>query len=106
MEYLEEVAVQTARAIAEGTLKVDRKKSLTDKAMNFALGFDWVKDQIFQKAKGQVMKLTGGLYPAPLKVCTVDKCIFLFFPKAIQKISELLFWYGLIIYLYWSSIDS
>lgn len=68
MEYLEEVAIQAARSIAAGDLKIERKRSLVDKVMNVALQFDWVKDQIFQKAKGQVMKLTGGLYPAPLKV--------------------------------------
>lgn len=36
--------------------------------MDFAFGFDIVKDKVFSKAKDQVMKLSGGLYPAPLKV--------------------------------------
>lgn len=66
---LEKVAVEVAKQLANGTLKVNRtKKGLTDKALNFALQYNWVKDQIFNKAKAQVMKLTGGLYPAPLKV--------------------------------------
>lgn len=38
------------------------------KIMDFAFGFDFVKDKVFLKAKQQVMKLSGGLYPAPLKV--------------------------------------
>lgn len=73
MEYLEEVAVNTARQLATGQLKVDRtKKGLVDKIMNMALKYDFVKDQIFSKAKGQVMKMTGGLYPAPLKVKAIN----------------------------------
>lgn len=72
MEYLEDVAIQSARAIAEGSLKPNRRsKTLVDQIMNLALKVDWVKDKIFSKAKGQVMKMTGGLYPAPLKVCLV-----------------------------------
>lgn len=41
---------------------------MVNKITEFALGFDFVKDKIFGKAKQQVMKLSGGLYPAPLKV--------------------------------------
>lgn len=69
MEYLEEVAVLIARQLAAGHLKVDRsKKNMTGRIMDFALKYDFVKDKIFSKAKDQVMKMTGGLYPAPLKV--------------------------------------
>lgn len=68
MEYLEEVAVETAKKLASGELKAKRTKSLPDKVMDFALKYDFVKNQIFNRAKGQVMKLTGGLYPAPLRV--------------------------------------
>nr|XP_033342468.1 trifunctional enzyme subunit alpha, mitochondrial [Megalopta genalis] len=72
MRYLEETAVQTAKDIANNTLKIDRNpRSLTDKLMNYAFSFDFVKDQIFKRAKGQVMKMTGGLYPAPLKILEV-----------------------------------
>lgn len=68
-QYLEEVAVSIAKQLASGKLKVDRsKKSLPDKVFNFALQYNWIKDQIFNKARGQVMKMSGGLYPAPLKV--------------------------------------
>ncbi|KAK9888809.1 hypothetical protein WA026_001032 [Henosepilachna vigintioctopunctata] len=69
---LENVAIDIAKQLASGKLKIDRtKKSITDKAFNFALQYDWVKDQIFNKAKNQVMKQTGGLYPAPLKILEV-----------------------------------
>ena len=39
--------------------------------MNFALGFDKVKDYVFDTAKGKVMKQTNGLYPAPLRILDV-----------------------------------
>lgn len=68
-KYLESTAVQIAKQLASGQLKVDRsKKALPDKVMNFALQYNWVKDKIFGKAKAQVMKMSGGLYPAPLRV--------------------------------------
>lgn len=80
VQYLEEVAVGIANDLASGKLKVDRsKKSLTDKILNYALQINWVRDQIFGKAKKQVLKLTGGLYPAPLRVIifkiNYDLCI-------------------------------
>lgn len=68
-KYLEDVAVSIAKQLASGKLKVDRsKKSLIDKALGFALQYNWIKDQIFGKARQQVMKMSGGLYPAPLRV--------------------------------------
>nr|XP_022914134.1 trifunctional enzyme subunit alpha, mitochondrial [Onthophagus taurus] len=71
-KYLEDVAVQVAKQMASGKLKVDRtKKGLMDKIFNFALQYNWVKDQIFGKARKQVMKMSGGLYPAPLKILDV-----------------------------------
>lgn len=66
--YLEQVAVEIAKQLASGKLKVYRKKSLPDKVLAYALQYNWVKDQIFGKAKAQVMKMSGGLYPAPLRV--------------------------------------
>lgn len=35
------------------------------------LDINWVKDKIFGKARQQVMKMSGGLYPAPLKILDV-----------------------------------
>lgn len=67
--YLEEVAVNVAKELAAGKLKVERKKSLPDKILSYALKYNWVKDKIFGRAKAQVMKMSQGLYPAPLRVC-------------------------------------
>jgi len=71
MEYLEEVAVQSAQALANGSLKVERKKGLMDQIMSTAFKIDFIKDMVFKKAKDQVLRLTGGLYPAPLKILEV-----------------------------------
>lgn len=69
MEYLEKVAVQTAKDLSTGALKVNRQKTgLVNKVTELAFGFDFVKNFVFNKAKEQVMKASGGLYPAPLKV--------------------------------------
>ena len=68
LENLENVAISVAAQLAAGKLKVNREKKFADKAMSFALKYDFVKDFIFKKAKGMVMKNTNGLYPAPLKV--------------------------------------
>ena len=72
IRYLEETAVKAAHDLANGKLKVERgPKSLVDKLTQQALSLNFVKDQVFKKAKAQVMKATGGLYPAPLKILEV-----------------------------------
>lgn len=64
--------MKTARDLANGKLKVQRgPKSMIDKITQQVLSFNFVKDQVFKKAKAQVMKATGGLYPAPLKILEV-----------------------------------
>jgi enoyl-CoA hydratase/long-chain 3-hydroxyacyl-CoA dehydrogenase len=69
LQYLEEVSVAAAKDIANGKLKVDRKKKpLTQTLLDFGLTFNWVRNQVFGRAKQQVLKLSGGLYPAPLRV--------------------------------------
>lgn len=69
MKYLEVVAIQIARDIASGKIKVDRaKKGLIQKITANIMQMDMVKNMIFNKAKEQVMKASRGLYPAPLKV--------------------------------------
>lgn len=72
-KYLDEVAVDIARQLGNGTMKLPERgpKSFTDKATAWALGFDRVKDYVFDQAKGKVMKQTNGLYPAPLKILEV-----------------------------------
>lgn len=78
IEYLEKVAIQTAKDLASGSLKVKREKTdLVGKLTNFAFGLEFVKNIVFNKAKEQVMKASGGLYPAPLKVCSVQSILVL-----------------------------
>lgn len=36
--------------------------------MNFGLKYEFFRNFVFNKARAQVMKMSGGLYPAPLKV--------------------------------------
>lgn len=80
MEYLEKVAIEIARDISTGKIKIDRQKhGLVNKLTDFAFGFDFVKDKVFQKARQQVIKLTGGLYPAPLKVRMPKWCYCMIF---------------------------
>lgn len=89
LQYLEEVAIGVARDLAAGKLKVDRsKKGLFDKLFAYALQVNWVRDQIFGKAKKQVLKMTGGLYPAPLRVRKkiLSVFIFLYNKKKLQTV--------------------
>ncbi|XP_014481844.1 PREDICTED: trifunctional enzyme subunit alpha, mitochondrial isoform X2 [Dinoponera quadriceps] len=72
--YLEETAVKAARDLANGKLKADRSpKSIVDKITQQIMSLNFVKDMVFKKAKDQVMKATGGLYPAPLKILEVTR---------------------------------
>ncbi|CAH2243994.1 jg18515 [Pararge aegeria aegeria] len=72
MQYLENVAIQIAKDIASGKIKVDRsKKGLVDKVTAMAMQWDFVKNFVFNKAKEQVMKASRGLYPAPLKILEI-----------------------------------
>lgn len=49
--------------------QVDRsKKGLVAKATETAMGIEFIRNYVFKKAREQVMKMSGGLYPAPLKV--------------------------------------
>lgn len=68
LKNLELVASKVASDIAAGSLKVHREKPFSAKVMEVALKSNFIKDQIFNKAKSQVLKQTNGLYPAPLKV--------------------------------------
>lgn len=72
MQYLEKVAINVAKDLASGKLKVNREKTgLVNKITEYAMGLDYVKNFIFKKARDQVMKLSSGLYPAPLKILDV-----------------------------------
>lgn len=70
LEYLEEVAIDAAKKLAAGEklAKRNKNKSLVDKAIDLALKQEWLREKFFESAKGKVLKMTGGLYPAPIKV--------------------------------------
>jgi len=73
-DYLEEVAIETARGLAKGTVKkTPRKKGLVDKVMDFALKYPQGRNFIVNQVKGKVMKQTQGRYPAPLRIIDVIK---------------------------------
>ncbi|KAK6731145.1 hypothetical protein RB195_007544 [Necator americanus] len=68
-KYLERVAVDTARQLANGSLKASREKPLLEKVVQKAMTTSFVLDNVVMKmARDKVMKQTGGNYPAPLKI--------------------------------------
>ncbi|XP_034947549.1 trifunctional enzyme subunit alpha, mitochondrial [Chelonus insularis] len=70
--YLEETAIKVAKDISNGQIKLDEgPKSLMEKLTRWVFSLQFVKDQVFKKSKAQVMKMTNGLYPAPLKILEV-----------------------------------
>lgn len=72
LNYLEKIAINVAKDLASGKIKVNREKTgLVNKVTDYAMGLNFVKDFIFKKAREQVMKMSGGLYPAPLKILDV-----------------------------------
>lgn len=72
MQYLETVSIGIAKDLSTGKMKINREKSgLVNKLTDYVMGIDFVKDQIFKKARQQVMKMSGGLYPAPLRILDV-----------------------------------
>eukprot|EP01134_Creolimax_fragrantissima_P000849 CFRG0849T1 len=71
VDFLEYSAIQSAKAIADGKKKINRTKP-----MNTVGGFKryltndlkYSREFILKKAREQVMKQTGGLFPAPFKI--------------------------------------
>ncbi len=72
-KMLEEVAIMVAQQLADGRMKLPDRgpKNFQEKAMAWAMGFDQMKNYVFNTAKEKVMKQTNGLYPAPLKILDV-----------------------------------
>lgn len=71
---LEEVAIETASQLSDGKLDVKRKRPLVENLTRRAItSIGPARDFVFNKAKGQVLKMTNGLYPAPLKIVDVVK---------------------------------
>lgn len=72
LAYLEEVALSSARNLANGQLKPSSaRRSIPQSIVQQLLTFDWFRKQFFTQSRKKVMKLTHGLYPAPLKILDV-----------------------------------
>jgi len=72
-KYLEQIAIGVARDLGSDKMKLPKRgpKNTTEKLTAAALKYDFVKNYVFDTAKGKVMKQTNGLYPAPLKILDV-----------------------------------
>ncbi|XP_003384336.1 PREDICTED: trifunctional enzyme subunit alpha, mitochondrial-like isoform X1 [Amphimedon queenslandica] len=72
MQYLEEVAINTANALANGTMSLpSRERSWTSMKglmYNLTTHQKHVRNYVFKQARTKVLKLTNGLYPAPMKI--------------------------------------
>lgn len=74
---LEQVATDLALQLADGTLKPNRQRPLVERLTRSAIvKIPYARNYVFSQAKGQVMKMTNGLYPAPLKILDVVRTGF------------------------------
>ncbi|MGH0156375.1 UNVERIFIED_CONTAM: hypothetical protein FKN15_042570 [Acipenser sinensis] len=73
MEYLEEVAVECAKGIANKKISLKKEKGVMQKLTDYVMGIPFVRKQIYNTVQTKVMKQTKGLYPAPLKIIEVWK---------------------------------
>lgn len=72
LRRLEEVAVRAAAELADGQLKINRKRPLVENLTRKAIvSVGPARNYVFDQAKKSVMKMTNGLYPAPLKILEV-----------------------------------
>ncbi|XP_078489050.1 trifunctional enzyme subunit alpha, mitochondrial [Ciona intestinalis] len=73
MQYLEKIAVDTARGLANGSVKIPPiKHSQQDRMIAYLLKFGFFENYFFNKMiKGKVMQQTKGLFPAPLLIADV-----------------------------------
>ncbi|KAK0429221.1 hypothetical protein QR680_011259 [Steinernema hermaphroditum] len=74
LSYLETVAIQAAKDISSGALKIDRTRPLLERVTNYFMRRRPVLDGVVLKmARDKVMKQTQGNYPAPLEILDVIK---------------------------------
>ncbi|KAM8952310.1 trifunctional enzyme subunit alpha, mitochondrial isoform 1-T1 [Pelodytes ibericus] len=73
IEYLEEVAVDFARGIANKKISLKKEKGLVKKITDYVMSVPFVRQQIYKTVEKKVNKQTKGLYPAPLKIIEVVK---------------------------------
>jgi len=75
VNQLETAAVMAAEGLAAGTLKVKRGefKGMYKMIEDAIVNYSFARDYVFKTATQQVMKASGGLYPAPLKILEIVK---------------------------------
>ncbi|NWT06995.1 ECHA enzyme, partial [Mionectes macconnelli] len=73
IEYLEEVAIDFARGLANKTVSAKRSKGLMQRLTDYAMALPFVRQQVYKTVESRVQKQTKGLYPAPLKIIEVVK---------------------------------
>uniref|UniRef100_A0A8C5MA11 Trifunctional enzyme subunit alpha, mitochondrial n=1 Tax=Leptobrachium leishanense TaxID=445787 RepID=A0A8C5MA11_9ANUR len=73
MEYLEEVAVDFARGIANKKVSVKKEKGLIKKLTDYVMSVPFVRQQIYKTVEKKVQSQTKGLYPAPLRIIEAVK---------------------------------
>ncbi|XP_077976618.1 trifunctional enzyme subunit alpha, mitochondrial-like [Styela clava] len=73
MQYLEKVAVDVARGLADGSVSIPaRKLSFQDRMINSLLQKEFIRNYFFENlVKKKVRAQTKGLYPAPLLIADV-----------------------------------
>ncbi|XP_031213459.1 trifunctional enzyme subunit alpha, mitochondrial [Mastomys coucha] len=73
IEYLEEVAVNFAKGLADQKVSAKQSKGLVDKLTSYAMTIPFVRQQVYKTVEEKVKKQTKGLYPAPLKIIDAVK---------------------------------
>uniref|UniRef100_A0AAY4DE41 Trifunctional enzyme subunit alpha, mitochondrial n=1 Tax=Denticeps clupeoides TaxID=299321 RepID=A0AAY4DE41_9TELE len=68
IQYLETVAIEAAKNLANKKLSVKKEKGLVQKLQDMVMGLPFVRKQIYNMVTKKVMGQTKGLYPAPLKI--------------------------------------
>uniref|UniRef100_A0A8C7RNH2 enoyl-CoA hydratase n=1 Tax=Oncorhynchus mykiss TaxID=8022 RepID=A0A8C7RNH2_ONCMY len=67
IEYLEEVAIQCAKGIVNKKISLTKEKGMMQ-IQDYVMGIEFVRQQIYKTVTAKVMKMSKGLYPAPLKI--------------------------------------
>lgn len=73
IEYLEEVAVNFAKGLADRKVSAKQSKGLIEKLTSYAMTIPFVRQQVYKTVEEKVKKQTKGLYPAPLKIIDAVK---------------------------------
>lgn len=73
IEYLEEVAVNFAKGLADRKVSAKQSKGLMEKLTSYAMTIPFVRQQVYKTVEEKVKKQTKGLYPAPLKIIDAVK---------------------------------